>query len=322
MATHLLLVSLREQDIKFAEKLSELTEFPLQVVSTATEVANRLIDHPQTITLWDADHDHAGDKAHPQSVMLVGRTLEDVTLPQRVFAITDTPLNANPILLDSTAFGHHMFRRYDDPAPALFAKLTQAAITPRPFGISTYMPEGTQTQKITLKKSSQRKAAVEAMQNVLDKSDVTGRLSALVAQAIDQLVMNAIFDAPQNPPGNYIRKFLPRVSDFELNAKEQVTLEFARTEDLIGISISDQWGTLRKEVVMNFLRKDYQKESVKFKSSDPGSGLGLHGIIQTGLSLLFVSSPKSRTEVMLFFPRTNSYKTFRSGFRFLSIISE
>jgi hypothetical protein len=322
MATHLLLVSLRKQDIQFAERLSKLNEFPLKIVATSQELANCLIDHPQTITLWDADHEYAGDTSHPQSVPLIGRTLENLTLPQRVFAITDTPLNSNPVLLNTTAFGHHMFRRYESPAPELYAKLTQAAVTPRPFGLSTYMPGETQTQKLTLKKSSQRKAAVEAMQNVLDKSDVTGRLSALVAQALDQLLMNAIFDAPQNPPGTYIRKFLPRSSDFELNAKEQVTLEFARNDDLIGISVLDQWGTLRKEVVMSFLRKDYQKESVKFKATDPGSGLGLHGITQSGLSMLFVSRPKNQTEVMLFFPRTNSYKTFRSGFRFLSIISE
>ncbi len=55
------------------------------------------------------------------------------------------------------------------------------------------------------------------------------------------------------------------------------------------------------------------------KKEEQGAGLGLLGTLHAGLSLLFIVKPGVRSDVMIFFPRTKSYKDFREGFRFLSI---
>jgi hypothetical protein len=95
----------------------------------------------------------------------------------------------------------------------------------------------------------------------------------------------------------------------------------ASSDDYVGVCVSDQFGSLKKQMLMGFLSKDYHSEDYVLRKGDPGAGLGLHGIVQSGLSLLFLCKPGIRTEVMIFFAKGASYKSFRSGFRFFSVIA-
>jgi len=58
------------------------------------------------------------------------------------------------------------------------------------------------------------------------------------------------------------------------------------------------------------------------RRGDHGAGLGLSGTIQAGLSLIFITRPGQRTEVLLFFPKAVTFKSFREGFRFLSVFAD
>ena len=71
---------------------------------------------------------------------------------------------------------------------------------------------------------------------------------------------------------------------------------------------------------MSYIRRNYEKQDYKMRDTDPGAGLGLYGVLQSGLSLLFITRPASRTEVILFFPVLKSFKNFRTSFRFFSFI--
>jgi hypothetical protein len=83
--------------------------------------------------------------------------------------------------------------------------------------------------------------------------------------------------------------------------------------------------SLKKETLLRFLAQDFHNSAYdpvrSTAQSGAGAGLGLHGIHQAGLSLLFASAPGERTEVMIFFSMLASYKDFRSGFRFLSVLT-
>jgi hypothetical protein len=170
-------------------------------------------------------------------------------------------------------------------------------------------------------RAGHKRSAVDAVQNIFVSQDVNSRLSALVAQAVDELIMNAIFDAPVLPNGMPLRRGTDRAADFELIQQEHVTLEVASTDDYVGISVGDQFGSLKKGVLMSFLGRDYHDEAYVPRKNDPGAGLGLNGIVQTGLSLIFACKPGVRTEVMIFFKKDATYKEFRGGFRFLSVMS-
>jgi hypothetical protein len=311
---HLIIISEREEDLKFAMELAKANSMEYQVALGVDDVTHAITAHRQCAVFWDAENE--------VTASAVGDTLMKFLPPSKVFAVTDGPLNGYPHLFRYPAFGHHLFRRYDSPAAALLSKLLGGAFLAHPFGLERYFEEGTPIRKIQLKRSSQKSPAVEAVQNVLTKLNLVSRVAAFTAQATDELLMNAIFDAPVDAKGKTTRKALARDIDFALNDNESVQLEFAHTEGYIGIRVRDQFGSLSIDTLLGFLRKDYQTGAYVPRKNDPGAGLGLNGIIQTGMSVLFISRPGDKTEVMIFVARTENYKTFRSGFRFLSILSE
>jgi hypothetical protein len=164
---------------------------------------------------------------------------------------------------------------------------------------------------------------MEASQTVLRKLGLPSRIASATSQAIDELLMNAIFDAPVDKQGSHSRKREMRNAEFELGVREQVELELGWSDVAIGVRVSDNFGSLTKEELLAFLSKNYQEAAfspAKAERQEKGSGLGLYGITQSGLSVLFVSKPGVRTEVILIIPRAPDVRQFRSSFRFLSIL--
>lgn len=313
MATHFLIASQREEDLRFGEFLAFANDLPSLHVPTLEALQKALVLNPGSIVLWDAEN---ADTAAPAAELLA-----KATSPARVFAVTSEALNTYAHLAKAPVFCHHFFRRYDEPAPTLYPRLVAAALHPAPFGLARYFPEAAPASNLAITRSGQKRAAVDAINAFFLKQQVNTRLASLVAQCCDELVMNAIFDAPVLPNGMPMRRGTDRAVDFELIEKEYVHLQMASSSDYVGICVSDQFGSLKKSVLMGFLSQDYHDKGYELRKGDPGAGLGLHGIVQSGLSLLFVSKPGVRTEVMAFFAKDASYKSFRGGFRFLSVVA-
>jgi hypothetical protein len=313
MPAQLLVISQREEDLRFGEFLAFANNMQIANAINPKQVKDAISANNQTVVFWGADDT---EMASP-----IGEMLGPITSPSRVFAVTDGPLKEHPHLFKYPVFGHHFFRRFENPAPILFTKIVGAAIEAQPFNLMRYFPARTKGRQIKVNRSGQKGSAIVAIAKHLEKLGVANRLSTLVSQASDELIMNAIFDAPTLPDGTLMRRGADRHADFELNDREQVQVDIAETEEYIGICIADKFGSLKKSLVLRFLGKDYQANEYVPRTDDPGAGLGILGIIQSGLSLLFVCKPGVRTEVMIFFPRSPNYKQFKMGFRFVSLLS-
>jgi hypothetical protein len=313
MPAQVLVISSRTEDAVFGMQLARAHGFGYKAEGSPTDLRAFLVDHPQTLILWDAD-----DSLH---ALTVAKILKDMINPLKVFAITDKPLNNYKFLFQYPVFCTHLIRRYEDPATLIYSKLVSTVFIPFPFGLERYFSTG-ETQKILLKETGHKKKAVDAINNFLEKQQVPKRLATQVGQACDELIMNAIFDAPIDAQGDRYRRKDERDKQFVLSARETVEVEIGFNSKYLGICISDQFGSLSKESVLKFLRTDYKKERYMPRKDDLGAGLGLNNIVQAGLSLCFVCKPDFRTDVMIFFPKSENYKDFRAGFRFVSIISE
>lgn len=322
MQLTLLVISERKEDLDFGRIVAQRNGFGFATAADKDSVKAELAKHPDAVVFWDTDHAHAGTAGHPSSLRAVSENFGYFAPPPRVFAISDLSINQNPNLLRHPVFGHHVFRRYDEPAPTVVGKLVQAVLEDHSFGIARYFPPNSQNAKVVLKHSNQKSTAVQAVQNYLVKLGIKGRISALVAKAADELIMNALFDAPTLADGTPKRRDTPRDSTFALDERDQITLEVMSTQGYAGISVTDQFGSLRKDLVLQFLRQDYKQKQYHMRKMDHGAGLGLHGITQSGISLLLHSEPGAKTEVILFFPITDNYRKFREGFRFLTILSD
>ncbi len=238
MPVHCIMVSERSDDLKFGNQISELNKFVYKSTILAKTVQESLIDEWNSIVFVDGDNKKAAIPA-PQLLPREGN-------PLREFEITDKPLNAYPYLFDYPAYAHHIFRRYQPPALQLYSKVLSAALASDPFGLERYFDGSVSVQKIKITQSAHKLAAVEALQNFFTKQEINRRLAAFAARAADELIMNAIFDAPVED-GRLYKKQIDRAAQFSLTPREEVNLQVASDSQYVGLCVTDQFGSLQKE---------------------------------------------------------------------------
>jgi hypothetical protein len=150
------------------------------------------------------------------------------------------------------------------------------------------------------------------------------QVQTLAVQTTDELIMNAVFDAPfkkdSGGAGNFYRRPIERNQDFPLTGREEVEIELAFCKSYFAIQVRDHFGSLKKDAVLQYIRRDYETTAYKAQDSDPGAGLGIYGILQSGLSLVFASKEGEKTEVTIFVPVIKSMKAFRSAFRLFGFL--
>jgi hypothetical protein len=305
------MISDNADDARLGGKISVMNRLVYVEVTDVNRVRLHLEKYPETIVFWDMENAGAN----------VGLTefFPGRVDPKRIFAITERELSFYPHLHSTGVFGHHLQRRFLEPATEVYSRLVAICQEP-PGGLRTVFTDDVKVNSIAIRNSNYKRAAIEAIQKILATRGAPSRLAATVAQAVDELLLNAVFDAAVSTPKGKERHEGSRGIEFELSASEEVTMEFGASSTYMAVCVSDLFGALRKEDVSRALLPYFQKQPQASETALP-QGLGLHGILKSGLSLALNIKPGSRTDAILFVPFVPSYKEFRSSFRFFSLLS-
>ncbi|MBL7714261.1 MAG: hypothetical protein JNL01_02265 [Bdellovibrionales bacterium] len=273
------------------------------------------------VFLWDIDHKEAINVGHPLSIGRIGNELQNFGRSNRVILVSSQALNKTPFMFNLNVFSHHIARSPEDSrAIEFFTRIFPAINKPKGFTFAQILPPGAMVEKWKLTQSTDRTTALDKVQQFLSATKMNPQLATLVVQGTDELLMNAIFDAPMQGGGQYYRRKTPRNSAFPLNAKEGVDVAIGQTDDVFLISVTDHFGSVKKTSLFGSIRRDYEKTDYTPPDQDLGAGLGVYGMMQSGMSLAFIVDPMIQTEVILMVPKEKSMKEFRSTFRFFYML--
>ena len=321
---NILLVSEQPEDLPFCQELAKQLPTTLEKVSTLEFLTAKLLDKP--FVFLDADF---GKSISDIVARQMGLIISQHARPERVFILANEPLSSGSWLGDATFFGHYLLRRFNPPALDIVTRLALSSLNFNLGTLTEICNRGASVQKITIKKLKQKAVAVEAIHSTLKKRGIPARICANVAQAADELMLNALYDAPRDATGKAYRKEISADPEheefFELNPQEQITLEMASHADYFSVCIHDHFGTLNRKSVQSVLKKDYQKNELAVakpaKVGGPSAGLGTYDIFKSGLSLLFAVKPGVETQAWIFVPYAESYKKFRGTFQYFSFLT-
>lgn len=299
----------------FFKELADVLSLDLHIADRTADLGAAIRSDPASLVVWDLDRSReSSERLQDWNLMLKERCA-----PEQVFVLCDEPGQAyTHAFVDELPFTHAIRRRLGSKALQVLRPVLEAAGEEYPLGLERYFPEGAFSQSIKLKKSDHRGPATEAMQSFLQKRRVKPRVAAAAAQAVDELLMNAIFNAPHDARGNPTRRSLARGTAFDLHRTEYVELEVMACDSHFGIRVTDPFGRLERDTVMRVLSQDYRSEAYVPKLGQRGAGLGLRGILGFGLSLLFVCKPGARTDAMVFWPTATSHVEFKRSFQFVA----
>ena len=316
------LISSRTSDLDFVASISRNVGSNFHVFANVSPDIHRFLSrYPDSIIFWDVDHEGAVDPRKPDSAQNVGLMLSRTVLPPHVFALSDKTVNKLPYLYNfgRQVFVHNILRRNNAPAIEIYSRLVECVSGEQRRGSDGFFIGGSRKQEIRLIEASHRAAAIGATKNFLLKQGLTPRLANQVAQESDELLLNAIYHAPVNAEGERYRQSMDRSVDFKLSPKEQISLAVMSNDSYVGVSVRDQFGSLKIDNLLTTLYRDHSLESPE-PEQDQGAGIGLSKVLESGFSLLLTSIAGEATEATLFFPKVKTHKEFKKNFRFLSMM--
>lgn len=174
--------------------------------------------------------------------------------------------------------------------------------SPNIFGLEKYMNWGTEVHELTIAKSTERESLRDKMFEHFGKLGIRRSVLDTVGTVLEELLMNAIYDAPIDSMGKPIYNHLPRTHEIVLRPGEQGRFRFACDGEHIAISVEDPFGALTATTTLKYLDRNYgggaDLAQVEHKG---GAGRGLHQIIENSELVVFNISPRKKTEVIALF---------------------
>jgi hypothetical protein len=238
------------------------------------------------------------------SKMREGAQLVGVTPPSNLAATT-------ALLLDPRC--NHVLTS-DDAGLHMVAVTIQKFVTGDLFGIEKYLPQGTEVHLTRLREYKGRTAAIDEVLAYAEKVGVRRQVRSAIGQVCEELLMNALYDAPVDDKGN------PIFAEVELKARldqlspRPVSIRYAVTETGFAVSVRDRFGRLDKATVLRYIDKCLHSPQ-QIDRKVYGAGLGIYLIANAATQFVLNVAPGMATEVVCTFER----KAARSSLRALSV---
>jgi hypothetical protein len=179
--------------------------------------------------------------------------------------------------------------------PVLAEELTitaQKLIRNDIFGVEKYLLWGTDLQAITLTRGSQRAELVAQISEQIRSRGQSARVASMAMLVADELLSNAVHNAPVDAAGEHYRRELDRAVELELEGRHQVKLRWGCDARYLAIEVTDSFGSLDRDTILRALAKNDVRES------GSGAGMGVALAYRSCDHLVFNLAPGKRTEII------------------------
>lgn len=224
--------------------------------------------------------------------------------PGRLVLMTPKDVAANLTILKRMAYIDTVVTR--DPEDrqftirSLLTTLTKV-LSGDLFGLEKYLAWGVDVQGKVVKASVDREKLKEEMYAYFKKRGVRSTILDRVNTVAEELLMNAIYDAPTDSRGQAIYNHLSRREEVVLETHHQSSLRYSSDGMFLAIAVSDPFGALTKNAILNYLESCYQGQENSEHQGKGGAGKGLHQIVANSDLTIFNVKKGVKSEVVSLF---------------------
>jgi diguanylate cyclase (GGDEF)-like protein len=166
------------------------------------------------------------------------------------------------------------------------------------FGLEKYLNHGAAIYEITITESEQRYEAVNQIYQLATQCDLGANVGRKIKVLADELMMNAIFDAPVDPGGKPRYADCSRTIPLKLLPQETVKIRYGSDANYFGISVIDNFGQLQYERAVSYLKNCFAGKGSTINTGPGGAGLGLYMAYNVVSSFIINVSCQQKTEVI------------------------
>lgn len=167
------------------------------------------------------------------------------------------------------------------------------------FGVEKYLKGAVQTFRRQICGSRDRIQAQADVLKFAESISLSGTQTRLAAGITEELVMNAIFDAPAASGIDHYQS-IRRGAEVVLEPGHESTLTLAYDGRILGISVLDPFGAMTRGKLFQYIRKVLVRgdSNQLIDTKELGAGLGLYKILYSCHSLICNIEPGKHTEVI------------------------
>lgn len=318
MSKSLIAISHRQDDLAFTAQVALAAGLTLKHPADLAAAMRMIGEEEQPVVFVDASSPEEYRKFESAVHDAFGIFSAKIAA-NRLHYLSSGDISEVPYLIGSPIFGSYIRRNFSTPGVGEhYGLLIRASLEERAFGIERLTKPGTRIQTIQLKSSLQKQDAVEVVRNYLVALKFQTRMATVIANAVDELIMNAIYDAPIDSAGKTLYGVTGRNSQIDLSGRAAIELQVAFDGEYVTLTAIDLYGSLDKGKLLSAISKIYRDQEYKVRTGMAGAGLGLATVFHSGGSFHFASENGVRTEVSVFFRKTENFREFKNQFRFIS----
>ena len=171
------------------------------------------------------------------------------------------------------------------------------------FGLEKYLTAGVDIQSRMMVSSKKRGDLLTEIETYFEKLGIRRSSLDRVRTVLEEMLMNAVFDAPVSAEGSPLYNHLPRTAEVVLKPDEQAVVRFATDGMLMAVSVQDPFGSLDGSTILNYLEHNYTgcADQIHANKAKAGAGRGLHQIVENSDLVVFNLDSNKRTEVIALF---------------------
>ncbi|HJZ88909.1 MAG TPA: hypothetical protein VKN99_27240 [Polyangia bacterium] len=179
------------------------------------------------------------------------------------------------------------------------------------FGLEKYLLWGVEPYRVHVVDSREKPRYVQQVSDYAARLGCNPRTIELVETIVDEVVTNAIFNAPRDPDGKPKYAHLNRREPVTLATTEQAELLFACDGGYIGVAQVDPFGALTQDTVVGYLNRCLVKGPRQVEEKLGGAGIGLFRVFQSLSKFVINIEPNHRTEVIALIDLRLTMKKFK-----------
>ncbi len=181
------------------------------------------------------------------------------------------------------------------------------------FGIEKYLPGfGIEVESRVLTGADQREPAIERVREFVSRLGGGSHLSQATGIVADELITNAIYNAPRDADGTPRYASTSRREKVTLGAGEYVTLAMGSNGDKLAISVTDRFGAFTGETLRSALRRCLV-EGDPVEQKEGGAGIGLYMVLSSCSQLVINVAPGACTEFIAIWDLDKRLRAVRHG---------
>jgi hypothetical protein len=201
-----------------------------------------------------------------------------------------------------------------DPGDRDIAITSEKLVSGDVFGLEKYLAPDARVREREVHDDAGKRAAIHEVTAWAESIGARKPVVHRLASVIDELLMNALIDAP--------RESKPLLSLDDTSSSRCALLRWAHDGQTIAISVTDRFGAIRQRDVIDHVRRARRDSGAPNPATtdEPGAGLGLYLVLSNVASLIVNVDPGHQTEVVCLFDLANrDRRAIASGVRSLHV---